>query len=447
GVRYFSISNDGNRVAYFKAVDDRGKTGLHVADTASGSQERLVYQPTAERKFAMEKASWSPLRNAVTIALVDDAVGADCDLFEIDADSGLETKLGTNLCTSAANFAWVKDGSGIALTGKLSDASTGRDASLAEAGSWKLKRLTAASTSFGQYSLSASEDGRLALLEGRNLPNISAIDMVNGKQTRLFEGTSRGEGAYGLASAPDGKVVFTVRVDDDLTIWEMAGNGSESRQLFPSQKGADDVQPNVTADNKYIVFESNRSGLPEIWRANRDGSDPIRLTSGGENSSPSVTPDGQFVLYSAKREGKYNIRRIPVGGGEPEIMTEGDCSWPDPSPDGKYFVCATGTATDWHRRRMMVYPINGGEPLKALSVAFNSALYNRIRWSPDSRSVLYKDEVEGLWKQSLEGGEPQRLPGFSDVRVFHLAFDNDDSLLFSGGLQMRQIVILEPPPK
>jgi sugar lactone lactonase YvrE len=124
------------------------------------------------------------------------------------------------------------------------------------------------------------------------------------------------EGVDGLAWAPDGHLLYTAYVGDAQSIWEMDGEGENRRQLTNNVSDFVDRQMSVTADNHYIVFQSNRSGSVQIWRANRDGSNLRHLViipfAGGEpektfalpqRPGPNLarrmcwTPDGKAIIY------------------------------------------------------------------------------------------------------------------------------------------------------
>jgi Tol biopolymer transport system component len=260
---------------------------------------------------------------------------------------------------------------------------------------------------------------------------------------RVLHGSGRGEGVVGLAMAPDGKLLYTLRTERSRGIWEMSIDGSDQREIVPPESEFESVQINVTPDNRYLVFESDRGGSTEIWRANRDGSGAIALTSGDNNTAPVLTPDGQTVLYASRRSGTYSITSIPITGGSAQQLTTFDCSWPDISRDGNHLACVTGTASDAAKRKLVIYDLSENRQTTSLDLAVNAAPFNRIRFSPDGGSIIYKDIVDGLWKQSVGGGKPEKLPGFEDERVFHFNFSNDGDLIYSGGVQMRQIVVIE----
>ena len=62
--------------------------------------------------------------------------------------------------------------------------------------------------------------------------------------------------------------------------------------------------PEYSPDGKHIWFNSTRSGLMQVWRMNRDGSDPVRMTANEDNCwFGHVSPDGKKVVYIVYHKG------------------------------------------------------------------------------------------------------------------------------------------------
>jgi Tol biopolymer transport system component len=246
----------------------------------------------------------------------------------------------------------------------------------------------------------------------------------------------------GLSFASDGNILYSVRAGESGTIWEMNADGSDQRQLTASQKNSDDVQISATADNRFLIFESNRSGESEIWRADRNGGGLTQLTSGGGNTEPTLSPDGMQVVYTASRDKKSTLWRVSIEGGSPIQISNEEASWAAVSPDGKFIACVFGVGVNAMAKRIAILPFAGGDPVRTFSMAKHGIGYNRLRWSSDGKAIIYKDIVQGLWRQDIEKEKPEAVRGFDDIRVFHFAYSSDGKLIYSGGIQAREIVIL-----
>jgi TolB protein len=51
-----------------------------------------------------------------------------------------------------------------------------------------------------------------------------------------------------------------------------------------------------------------------IYTVAPDGSDPVRLTSGGSNETPAWSPDGRFIAFSSTRAGAAEIYVMRADG-------------------------------------------------------------------------------------------------------------------------------------
>ncbi|MBR5109557.1 MAG: PD40 domain-containing protein [Clostridia bacterium] len=79
-----------------------------------------------------------------------------------------------------------------------------------------------------------------------------------------------------------------------------AAGGEEKRLTF----GGFNDGPEYSPDGKHIWFNSTRSGLMQVWRMNRDGSDPVRMTRNEDNCwFGHISPDGSRVVYIVYHQG------------------------------------------------------------------------------------------------------------------------------------------------
>src|SRR5205085_1280741 len=112
-----------------------------------------------------------------------------------------------------------------------------------------------------------------------------------------------------------------------------------------------------------IVFLSDRTGAPHLWRMNLDGSDQRQVTNGasGEQNAQ-FSPDGRWLIYRTV-SGRPNVWKVPFEGGEPVQLTDQFLTQsPTISPDGKLFAyCFRDENTTW---RIAIASLEGGPPLK-----------------------------------------------------------------------------------
>ena len=66
----------------------------------------------------------------------------------------------------------------------------------------------------------------------------------------------------------------------------------------------------------------------DLWVANIDGSNPIRLTiDEGIESGPVFSPDGKYIAFNAQYDGNTDVYIIPSTGGIPKRLTFPLCRW------------------------------------------------------------------------------------------------------------------------
>ena len=106
-----------------------------------------------------------------------------------------------------------------------------------------------------------------------------------------------------------------------------------------------------------IAWVSGRTGLPQLYIMNTDGSGVQRLTDTGYATSPSWSPNGQFVAFAWNRKygpgapGGQDIYVMEIATLRWIQLTHdiGRCDFPSWSPDGRHIVFAnssSGRASD-----------------------------------------------------------------------------------------------------
>lgn len=91
-------------------------------------------------------------------------------------------------------------------------------------------------------------------------------------------------------------------------------------------------------DGTRIVFTSDRGGDPEIYVADRDGTNLVRLTHApGRDAHPAFSPDGRTIAFQSPRSGAdTRLYTMRADGSEQRLLVEtrGFCGVPIWSRDG-----------------------------------------------------------------------------------------------------------------
>jgi tricorn protease len=115
-------------------------------------------------------------------------------------------------------------------------------------------------------------------------------------------------------------IVFTYGSD----VWVYAFATQETKRITSTP--AQEANPMLSPDGKWIAFTSNRSGTASVYIVSVDGGQPKRLTWHPNGSGVrGWTNDGKSVLYVSSRETAprpYNrLWTVPVEGGAPSLVS------------------------------------------------------------------------------------------------------------------------------
>jgi TolB protein len=202
-------------------------------------------------------------------------------------------------------------------------------------------------THLGAISLSPriSPDGnRLAFSSIDNSgSNIHMYSMLLGRMVAYanMSGTNMSP-----AWSPDGQdLAFSSSSTGDPEIWigDISGN---SRRRVTNFRGPDMSPVWNPRSGSQIAWISGRTGLPQVYMMDSDGTNVSRMTDGGYATSPSWSPDGQFLAFAWNRKygpgapGGTDIYVMEIASRRWIQLTHdiGVCDFPTWSPDGRHIA-------------------------------------------------------------------------------------------------------------
>ncbi|MCP4572536.1 MAG: hypothetical protein GY838_09325 [bacterium] len=402
--RHPALSTDGTRVAFVWTGHDDGPPSVWIKQRDSETPLRLsdapgwaawpVWRPDGQA-VAWVQADWDSSEIRVVPALG----GADRTLFSVRgpiagldwSPDGKQLVFSSRDTTTGGHRIQLLDLATLAVTPLAADRPTGVSdvqprfapdgrrltwIGLEGAGGsslWVGETATAATRQLltGPANLegaawTAAGDGLIFAAAPAGMYQLWLLDLAGGGSRRL---TGAGDFAWNPSVARGtGDLVYEqVRVDRDLwrvRILEKEPWRLETAPFLASTRW--DYEADYSPDGRSIAFVSARSGAPELWVCDRDGTDPRRLTTFGGDAvtHPRWSPDGRRVACN-----------ILGGGGS----------------------------------RVVLVAVRGG-PAVELTAPADAELLSG--WHPDGESVLVTGEVDGvrsLLRRPTESGERAEL--------------------------------------
>ena len=130
------------------------------------------------------------------------------------------------------------------------------------------------------------------------------------------------------AVSPDGsRIAFT----SSRGIYVMDADGRNAARLTSSP--GNDGHAQFTPDGNAVVFQSDRTGRPQIMVQQLSGGDPVALTQEpGANGLPSVSPDGETIAFVSTRDGATNVWLMSKDGTNQRPFTRASGNYKSTAP-------------------------------------------------------------------------------------------------------------------
>jgi Tol biopolymer transport system component len=213
------------------------------------------------------------------------------------------------------------------------------------------------------------------------------------------------------------------------------GNGGTT-PLFSDR--APHFQLSACPDGKHVVYSTWREGAFAIWRADADGSNPMKLAEQTVAGGALCMPDSKTVLYATEAA----IWRISLDGGQPEKTNLPLANFGF-SHDGKLMVLALQKVEGGAMHaQVAVSPAEGGPAIFTFTPPFGMRV---LGFTPDNKALAYmltRDRAGNLWKQPLTGGPAVQVTKFTDGDMFDYAWSADGKRLALARGQRKTDVIM-----
>ena len=443
-----AISPDGRTVAFMR-WQDQSKSSMVLANV-DGTGERVVSTLDGSQWFSDTGPAWSPDGKtiATTVGVTVDGVD-EWRLFGVDSVTGATTELSTKRWVDAGRVIWMPDGAALVLIATDRTDDVALQVWRVSQPSGEAVRITNDVQGRDDTSLGVTADGRT--LVTTTIQRLSRLETVpaggdTSRSALLTAAELNQEGYYGLAHAPDRRIVFSSLEGGQSDLWIMNADGTARRRL--TSDTFFDGHPAVSPDGRYVVFRSNRpAGDTKVglWRMDIDGGNVLQLATRAEYRLD-ISPDGRWVLYDfwSATDKQMSLWKVSIDGGEPVRVTD-NSSVPSYSPDGQWIGCYVldrdAKPPKW---RYAVLPASGESPVRLFD--FTGFQFQFVQWTPDSRYLSHigsPPDPSNIWLQPVEGGPPRQLTNFKSDYIYRHDWSNDGKwLTLARGRVVTDVVLM-----
>lgn len=179
-----------------------------------------------------------------------------------------------------------------------------------------------------------------------------------------------------------------------LVFDSLAQNTTDTRLL---------TQPAISENNIAFIYAE------DLWVADKDGSNPKRLTiDEGVESNPVFSPDGTMIAFSAEYDGNIDVFIVAASGGIPKRLTwhPGSDIVQDFSSDGEHVAFLSQRSVHTTRFAELFTISTGGGMVQELPIP---TIYN-ASFSDDGAYIAYNpaNNAFSQWKH-YRGGRQSRI--------------------------------------
>lgn len=433
-----TFAPDGKQMAFVRSDRESGKQLLTVSDPQAGDMRPIAECPS-DSSIAGNTPAWSPDGKTIAIAAAKNDGSAVRIFIAGPVDKSFEPMVVTADWSAISGLAWLHDGTGLIVVAREKEKLAPQLWQIAFPGGDSRRLVTDLNLYSGSISLSDGDKDLLAVqtqIES-NLWVSPADDLGKVKQI-TFGSPGQNNGWNGLDWHVDNRIIYTKQVNDNISIWSCSPDGADQKQLIPG--GGINILPSVAVDGKYIIFQSNRGGADAVWRSDIDGNNLLKLSGDDIATQPRVSPNGNWVVYESGSAENGRLSRVAINGGDPVRLTETRFDWVDISPDASLIA---GGCDDGGKPHLCILSVDGGRWIKLFDIPRLANFRLGVRWTPDGQSITYRDWVNGVWRQSLAGGEPELIKDLPEEKLYSYGWSPDGKqFLFTRGSTIDDVVFI-----
>jgi Tol biopolymer transport system component len=442
-----AVSFDQKQLAFVRRNVVNNETALIIADI-NGRNEKVSAVRKSESGFTNGGVAWSPDGKLLSASVYQSENNqTKVQLAVVNIESGEQKIISREDWVWAGQSVWLKDGSGIVVTAYGAKSPGLNDEIwIISYPQGKSRLLTNGINGSYGLSLNTETDSIVAVKSNKFACFLTASVNNLYKNTHVLTTISDESSLpFGADWTNDGRIIYSATEDGNADIYTISEDGSERKQITSGESA--EISPKLSADGRFLIFMSNRSGQMNVWRSDANGTNTTQITESGNVKDAIISPDGNNVFYLAQELNKpfETLWQISINGGKSTQLTKQPTLSPRISPDGKSIACSI-LNPETNNMTPAILSAETGEVIKHPETPQNNEL-PFLDWSKDGESlfvVLRQEKPYSLWKISLTGEQPEKLREWENDAIFRLAISkNGERVFYEVGNELNSVVQLK----
>lgn len=439
-----SVSPDKSSLAFIRRNRESKETAL-VLTAIEGKNERILTVRQPENGFTNSGVSWSPDGKFLSATVFQrENNQTTAQVAVVNAATGEQKIISHENWISAGQTVWLKDGSGIlAVTYGAKSPGLNDELWVVSYPEGKARFITNGINGSYGISLNAESNSLVAVKSSKFACFLTApVDNLRKNTHVLTTISDECPLPFGADWTNDGRIVYSATEDGNADIFTISEDGSERKQL--TSDASAEISPKLSADGRFLIFMSNRTGQMDVWRSDANGTNTKQLTTNGNVKDSIISPDGEAVFYLVQDSESpvEMLWRVSINGEKPIKLTNQMTRSPRISPDGKTIACYISNP-ETRAMTLALVSTETGEVLKYPTTPSNDDI-PFLDWSKDGENlfvVLQRGKPVSLWKIPLNGSQPEQLREWENDEIFRLAISrNGERVFYEVGNQLNSVV-------
>lgn len=299
-----SFSPDGKRIAYVES--HRPETHFVIADADGANEQTLLRASNEERFFPFWKVNstaWSPDGKNIAVVFEEKGEnGSQAGILLFNPTDGSESVLVPPQWAFVDFAVWL-NAETLVFMGFDDEWSNQIWAVDLQTG--KTRQIT---NNLQKYNWLATHNNNLLTTEMNAVSGIYTADFAEGAKTLQPREIYRESGDIShIGWGKNNKIFYSSRVTGKSEIWQIEKDGTNPVQITSDANIFYGLA--VSPTDGSLIFPSKRNGKFSLWKTDANGQNLRQISDGKLQMSPDVAPDGTIVF----QENDYQISRLASG--------------------------------------------------------------------------------------------------------------------------------------